>query len=91
MNQSGMNNTETIDERNIAEGQYSSDNNSEINDCFTTTLLREDFPHKFQFFKDKTYPYVPQGVNNSDDQLNTMSYLKCRMLTTLFLPEQGND
>ena len=74
-NQSGMNNTETIDERNIAEGQYSSDNNSEINDCFTTTLLREDFPHKFQFFKDKAYPYVPKGVNNSDDQLNTMSYL----------------
>ena len=51
------------------------DCNSSVSCDQPTSFSKNDFPNKFQYFKDKSYPQVEGSVHNSEDQLSTISFL----------------
>lgn len=81
-NQSETGNNSSDDEANNEKQSSNADNveeedeeEFELSATEPTTLDEEEIPNEFKFYKDKTYPQVFGSDNNTEDQLNTISYL----------------
>ena len=61
-------------DNNVAEVHHN-DGNPSVFGINLSTLSKDEFPHIFQYYKDKTYPEVIGTKHNSNDQLSTMSFL----------------